>query len=64
MPNKAKKEVKAAVKYKAVDPDTFKESYTDLVPFYEELSNGEAVSLSKKNKYFTIWLNNNIIIKE
>tara|TARA_Y100000593_G_scaffold27110_1_gene54018 strand:+ start:63 stop:257 length:195 start_codon:yes stop_codon:yes gene_type:complete len=64
MAEKVKKESKAVVKYKAVDPKKFKESYTDVVPFYEQLCKGESVVLDTKDKSFKNWLNNNIIIKE
>ena len=51
-------------KYKAVNPDSFKENYNSNSPKYVELSKGESVSLSAKDKHTINWLLNNIIIKE
>ena len=64
MAEKVKKESKGVAKYKATDPKRFKESYTEVVPFYEQLCKGESVALDVKDKTFKKWLNNNIIIKE
>ena len=64
MAEKVKKESKAVVKYKAADPKKFKESYTDVVPFYDELCKGESVKVDKNDEQLKVWLNNNIIIKE
>jgi len=64
MADKVTKEVKVVTKYKATDPKRFKESYTNIVPFYEELCKGESVVLDTKSKIFKKWLNNNIITKE
>lgn len=64
MAEKSKKEVKTASKYKAVNPQQFKEWYTDSVPCYEELSKGESVTLNTKDRVVQDWLNNNLIIKE
>lgn len=68
MADKVKKETKTASsskKYKAVDPLKFKEMYTNVVPFYDELSDGESVVFKPKgsyqDKFFETWLNNNII---
>ena len=64
MADKVKKKGKAQVKYKAVDPVQFKESFTDVVPFYKELCDGESVEFKAGDKFYQVWLNNNIIIKE
>ena len=64
MAEKSKKEVKVATKYKAANPQQFKEWYTDSVPFYSELCKGESVKLDIKNRVVQDWLNNNLIIKE
>ena len=64
MADKVAKEAKVATKYKATDPKRFKESYTNIVPSYEELSKGESVRLDTKDKTVLTWLNNKIIIKE
>ena len=64
MTDKVKKESKTAIKFKAVNPQQFKEWYTDSVPCYEELSKGESVALDIKDRTVQDWLNNNLIIKE
>ena len=51
-------------KYKAVNPDSFKENYNSNSPKYDELCKGESVSLNAKDKHTISWLSNNIIIKE
>ena len=51
-------------KYKAVNPDSFKENYNSNSPKYAELCKGESVSLNAKDKHTINWLSNNIIIKE
>ena len=51
-------------KYKATNPEGFKETYSDFVPCYVELSDGESVELDTKNKHVISWLVNKIIIKE
>ena len=60
---KEKKEFKKP-RYKATNPKGFKETYSDFVPYYEELSSGESVELDTKNKHVKNWLENKIIIKE
>ena len=64
MAEKSKKERKASVKYKAVNPSNFKAWYSETVPGYSELSKGESVELDAKNKHVINWLDNKIIIKE
>ena len=51
-------------KYKAVNPDSFKETYNNNSPKYDELSKGESVELNVNNATVKDWLLNNIIIKE
>ena len=61
------KEVKKSQKtnnYKAADPKTFASSYTDVVPYYEKLSEGESVEVDVKNKHVKSWIDNKIIVKE
>ena len=61
------KEVKKSQKtnnYKAADPKTFASSYTDVVPYYEKLSEGESVKVDLKNKHVIGWIANKIIVKE
>jgi len=62
---KEKKEAKkVSNKYKAFDPKSFKSNYTDIVPYYKELSEGESVKVDLKNKQVINWLKNKIIVKE
>ncbi len=61
---KEAKKSKTSNKYRAVDPQQFKEWYTKDAPFYEELSKGESVSLNTSDATVKDWLINNIIIKE
>ena len=61
------KDVKKSQKtnnYKAADPVTFANSYTDIVPYYEKLSDRESVSVDLKNKHVQAWIANKIIVKE
>ena len=61
------KEVKKSQKtntYKAVDPALFASSYTNIVPYYEKLSEGESVKVDLKNKHVIVWIANKIIVKE
>jgi len=61
------KEVKKSQKtnsYKAANPDGFASSYTDIVPYYEKLSEGESVKVDLKNKHVISWIANKIIVKE
>ena len=61
------KEVKKSQKtnsYKAADPEMFASSYSDIVPYYEKLSEGESVKVDLKNKHVQVWLANKIIVKE
>ena len=48
------KKVFKIIKYKAVNPKGFKTSYSDIVPHYVELSDGESVELDTKNKHVKI----------
>ena len=41
-----KKSEKIVVKYKAADPKLFAMNYTDKVPYYDELSNGESIEVN------------------
>ena len=50
--------------YKAADPEMFASSYTDIVPYYEKLSEGESVKVDLKNKHVIGWIANKIIVKE
>ena len=61
------KEVKKSQKtnsYKAADPVLFASSYTNIVPYYEKLSEGESVKVDLKNKHVIGWIANKIIVKE
>ena len=61
------KEVKKSQKtntYKAVDPALFASSYTNIVPYYEKLSEGESVKVDVNNKHVKSWIDNKIIVKE
>lgn len=60
----AEKKEKSANKFKAINPDSFKDSYNDSAPGYKELSKGESTVLNIDNKIVKNWLNNNIIVKE
>ena len=59
-----KKSEKIDVKYKAADPKLFAMNYTDKVPYYDELSNGESIEVNLNDLDVKCWLANNIIIKE
>tara|TARA_R100000808_G_C2089247_1_gene110259 strand:- start:408 stop:611 length:204 start_codon:yes stop_codon:yes gene_type:complete len=61
---KVKKVNKGPDKYKAVNNEKFAAMFTDVVPFYKELSKGESVTLNLKNKHVKYWLENKIIVKE
>ena len=50
--------------YKSVNAKDFAASYTDIVPYYTELSEGNAVKVDLKNKHVVSWLSNKIIVKE
>ena len=50
--------------YKAADPVLFASSYTNIVPYYEKLSEGESVIVDLKNKHVIGWIANKIIVKE
>ena len=50
--------------YKAADPEMFASSYTDIVPYYTKLSEGESVKVDLKNKHVIGWIANKIIVKE
>ena len=50
--------------YKAADPVLFASSHTDVVPYYEKLSEGESVEVDMKNKHVQGWIANKIIVKE
>ena len=50
--------------YKAADPEMFASSYTDIVPYYTKLSEGESVKVDLKNKHVKSWIANKIIVKE
>jgi len=50
--------------YKASDPVLFASSYTDVVPYYKKLSEGESVKVDVKNKHVKSWIDNKIIVKE
>ena len=52
---------KKIVKYKAINSEGFKASYNDVVPCYEELSNGKSVELDINNKHVQNLLLNNIL---
>tara|TARA_R110002012_G_scaffold59266_10_gene154777 strand:+ start:270 stop:461 length:192 start_codon:yes stop_codon:yes gene_type:complete len=61
------KEVKKSQKkntYKAADPKMFASSYTDIVPHYEKLSEGESVTVNVNDKHVKGWIANKIIVKE
>lgn len=61
------KEVKKSQKtnnYKAADPVWFASSYTDVVPYYKKLSEGESVKVDVNNKHVKSWIDNKIIVKE
>ena len=59
------KEAKPTIpKYKAVNVKQFKEWYSDSSPYFEKLSDGEAVKVDLKNKHVINWINNKIIVKE
>jgi len=49
--------------YKAVNAKDFAASYSDIVPYYTELSEGKAVKVDLKNKHVVSWLANKIIVK-
>ena len=51
-------------KYKATDPKAFKTTYSNIVPCYEELSNGDSIELDLNTKHVINWVSNKIIIKE
>tara|TARA_R110002020_G_scaffold472472_1_gene700612 strand:- start:34690 stop:34884 length:195 start_codon:yes stop_codon:yes gene_type:complete len=62
---KEKKDTKKVSKnYKASNPKTFQSNYTDIVPYYKELSEGESVKVDLKNKHVENWIKNKIIVKE
>ena len=50
--------------YKAADPEMFASSHTDVVPYYEKLSQGESAKVDLNNKHVKSWLANKIIVKE
>lgn len=52
---------KKAKKYKAVDRKRFKEAHNEIVPHYEDLSNGKEVELDADNKHVKNWLMNNFV---
>ena len=52
---------KKAIKYKAVEPQRFKEAHNEIVPHYEDLSNGKEVELDADNKHVKNWLMNNFV---
>ena len=64
MTEKTTKTSNSRPKYKAANPKQFAEMYTDKVPSYKELCDGESVTLDKNNKTVLAWLGNKIIIKE
>ena len=47
--------------YKAVNPEIFKDSYSESAPGYKALSEGKEASLSLGDKMVKNWLLNNII---
>ena len=49
--------------YKACNAKDFAASYSDSVPYYTELSEGNAVKVDLKNKHVVSWLANKIIVK-
>mgnify|MGYP003637526990 FL=1 len=54
---KEKKDTKKVSKnYKASNPKTFQSNYTDIVPYYKELSEGESVKVDLKNKHVENWI--------
>ena len=52
------------IKYKASNPQQFKEWFNSNKPYYKELCKGEAVEVDLKNKTVKSWIDNKIIIKE
>ena len=50
-------------KYKAVNPDQFKEWYGDDTSVKKALCKGEAVSVKANDRAFKDWINNKIIVK-
>jgi len=55
------KKTKKGKKYKATDPERFKDSHNEIVPKYASLSKGESVPLDANNKHVQGWLRNKII---
>jgi len=51
-------------KYKATDPKKLAASFTSDAPYYDDLSNGESISVDLKNKHVQSWIQNKIIVKE
>ena len=60
---KETKVTKPEIKYKAIDPDKFREWFTPSSPGYKELCDGQSIKL-KKSKIVKYWLDNKIIEKE
>ena len=61
---KEAKQTPTIPKYKAANKQQFKEWYSDSSPYFEKLSDGEAVKVDLKNKHVINWINNKIIVKE
>ena len=55
------KKTKKEKKYKATDPERFKDSHNEIVPMYASLSKGESVALDANDKHVQGWLRNKII---
>ena len=51
-------------KYRAVNPEQFKEWFTSAKPKYKELCDGSSVELDESNSSVKSWISNKIIIKE